>query len=188
MSVEIAFLILVVAFMIVSRVLKQLAKQSGETAKPKSGWRGKLQQLLQEIQQEMAAGRQAPRTEEEAPSSGRGRWWEELMQPEKAPEQAQQRQTRPAKAGSDAPRQEGRRQAEQEKARQAEQKTAYTRPARQTDWTHARARQETGEVGMPPVVQAEAAEIRTSRISRRSLRQAVIWKEILDKPVALRDK
>jgi len=188
MSVEIAFLILVVAFMIVSRVLKQLAKQSGETAKPKSGWRGKLQQLLREIQREMEAGRQAPRTGEEAPSSGRGRWWEELMQPEEASEQAQQRQARPAEPESKAPGQERKRQAEQEKARRAEQKTAYTRPARQTDWSHARAGREPGEVGMPPAAQAEEAESRASRISRRSLRQAVIWKEILDKPVALRDK
>ena len=183
MSVEIAFLIFVVAFMILSSVLKQLAKKTEEGDKPESsppsGWKGKLQQILRDIQREMAAGREKAKTED-APASARGRWWEELMQPEEAGEQAQQRQTRPPESESGAPG--------QERKRQAEQKTAYTRPARQTDWTHARARQETGEVGMPPVVQAEAAESRTSRISRRSLRQAVIWKEILDKPVALRDK
>ena len=183
MSVEIAFLILVVAFMIISRVLKQLAKQSEEAAKPKSGWRGKLQQLLQEIQREMEAGREAPRTEEEAPSSGRGRWWEELMQPEEAGE-GQPDKARPAEKKPEVPD----RQAGEGRKPQTREEAGFARPARQTDWRRARAGREPEEMGMPSAAKAEESESPVSRISRRSLRQAVIWKEILDKPVALRDQ
>ena len=184
MSVEIAFLIFVVAFMILSSVLKQLAKKTEEGDKPESrppsGWKGKLQRILRDIQQEMEAGREKARTED-APASARGRWWEEIMQPEEAGE------VQGESAGPAEPELEARkRKPGRERERQAEEKSAFTRMSSQTDWTHARAGREPAEVGMPPAAQAEEAKSRASRISRRSLRQAVIWKEILDKPVSLR--
>jgi len=187
MSVEIAFLLLVAAFIILSSVLKQLAKKSGEAEKPASGsapgWKGKLQKMLQEIQREMEAGREETRKTrpEEASSSGRGRWWEELMQPEEAWE-AQQTEARQAEAAPEAPY----RHSGQEAERQARQDAAFTRRAGQTDWSHSSAGQEPGELGMAPAGQAEEAESRVPRISRRTLRQAVIWSEILGRPVALR--
>ncbi|MFW5901765.1 MAG: hypothetical protein ACOCTS_01865 [Thermodesulfobacteriota bacterium] len=186
MSVEIAFLIFVAAFMILSSVLKQLAKKTEESDKPESsppsGWKGKLQQLLRDIQREMEAGREKARTED-TPASARGRWWEEIMQPEEAGE-AQGESAGPAEPELEARK----RKTGHERDRLAEEKSAFSRAASRTDWTHARAGPEPGEVGMPPAAQAEGPEIRASRISRQSLRQAVIWKEILDKPVALRDQ
>jgi hypothetical protein len=161
MSFEILFVIFIVGFMIVSRLLKQMAKKTEKGGeKPASGWKKGLQQLFEEIRREMEAEKGTPREEAES-SKGRARWWEDLMEPEPGAEEA---------AAEPEPKKT------KVQPRQAEPAAFYRQPS-------GTARAAGGEISRPTTERGEPA----ARLSRQNLRQAVIWSEILAKPRGLRD-
>lgn len=173
MNFEILFFVFIVGVMIISQVFKHLARTSGEKGeKPVSGWRKALDNILEEIRREMEKGKQATPAPEGAPRS-RETWWEDLMPEGEAP--GREVREDPGEA------------ADSEKAAAP----AHTRDAWEKDapdegfsrpWGR-EARPESPVKQKPPAIAHE----KRSPMSRRDLRNAVVWSEILGRPVALRD-
>ncbi len=174
MNFEILFLVFIVGVMIISRILKQLARTSGENGKkPASGWRKALDNFLEEIRREMEKGKQAPPAPEGAPRP-RDYWWEDLMPEGEAP--GRERREDPGEAAD----------SEKAAAHTSQSRDGGEKDAPGDGFSRPWGREARPE---PPVKQKPPAMAHEKRspMSRRDLRNAVVWSEILGRPVALRD-
>jgi len=177
MNFEILFLVFVVGIMVISQILKQLARTSGsgeDGQKPVSGWRKALANIVEEIRREMEKGKGPPPAPEDAPRS-RETWWEDLMdQDSSARQEAPEAPEAPAASA-----------AGKEKMPH-QSREGWGRPDSGGDFSRPWGRQPRPGPVAKPKSPAMVAEKR-SPMSRSDLRNAVIWSEILGKPVALRD-
>jgi hypothetical protein len=167
MDFELIFFLIIAGFMLLSQIFKRLARSLKGAEKPVSGWRKALRDFLDELQREMESGREKARAKtRQPPEVDQARWWEELIGPE-----------------AEAVRREG--EQEEKGVHIKEEEAVVSRKPRQ-----AQPRRDWGR--WPEPARAEAAVQRQAeepagRPSPKSLRQAIIWSEILGKPVALRE-
>lgn len=177
------FLLVVIIIIIANIVsMQKKLKKSAPPGKPRkaSGWKQNLKDLLAEMQREM----QAPsgRGENRSPAGRRPSGWEDLMPAGEAAEEM------PEEAG---PGPEPRVRQHPEPARPTRGRTLIESRSRQ-GWTpEARIGKTERRAPVPPLAPPAATGRRRRRrrlpVSRKELRRAVVWYEILGPPMSLRD-
>ena len=171
MSFETLFIFFIVGVMLLTQILKQMAKKTGKTdKKPASGWRKGLEDLLEEFKREME-GQKGQTDTAEAPTRQRN-WWEDLM-PEESP--AKQAETEQLSLESNGEAASG--PAAAVKTEKKAPKSAFR------TWEP---RSFAREAPPESIKKIPHPGKKRNRLSRRDLRQAVIWSEILSPPLGLR--
>ncbi len=170
MNFEILFFLFIVGVMILSQVFKHMARKAGKTEeKPATGWRKGLENLLEEFSREMEGGQEASEIEKK-PARHRN-WWEDLMS-----EEIPAKETEGAQASL-----ESNGEAASGEAVAAEQEKQWPKSAFRTWEPRSFARE-----AVPEKVKEIPHPAKRGRLSRRDLRRAVVWSEILAPPAGIR--